>query len=134
MSNGVIRDLVLKLLADNTNLEVLGSKKPSRPFLCVEDCVDAMLYAFDNLEPDVYNIAGSGSTNIGQLVGFLLKEFDLKIPVTYEPQDRGWEGSAIEVCLSPEKLKSFGWEASMSSNAAVKKAIKEIIAFQSEVV
>ena len=131
MSNGVIRDLVLKLKEDKKKLQVLGSKKPSRPFFCVEDCVSAMLYAFDNTDEqyDVFNIASNGSVNVGQLVKMLLSELNLEIPVTYEEQDRGWEGSAIEVCISVDKLKNLGWEAKLSAKQAVKKAIKEIVAY-----
>jgi UDP-glucose 4-epimerase len=132
MSNGVIRDLIRKLKADPTKLDVLGSKKPSRPFLCVEDCVSAILFGFDNTNAqyDVFNIAGSGSTDVGTVVKMILKETKLDIPVTYEKQDRGWEGSAIEVSISAEKLKALGWEASMSSDRAVKKAIKEIMEYE----
>ena len=131
MQNGVIRDLVLKLKEDKSKLEVLGSKKPSRPFLTVDDCVDAMIFAFDNTDNiyDVFNIASNGSVNVGQIVKELLAQTNLTIPVTYEEQDRGWEGSAIEVCISPEKLKNLGWEAQTSSKTAVKKAIKEIMEY-----
>jgi UDP-glucose 4-epimerase len=131
MSNGVIRDLVLNLKKDKTKLTVLGSKKPSRPFFSVEDCVGAILYAFDNTDEqyDVFNIASNGSVNVGQVVKMLLEELNLDIPVTYEEQDRGWEGSAIEVCISADKLKNLGWEAKLSAKQAVKKAIKEIVAY-----
>lgn len=132
MSNGVIRDLVRKLKEDKTKLDVLGSKKPSRPFMSVEDCVDGVLWGFDHSnEPhQVFNIAGSGSTNIGKLVKMLLKEANLEIPVTFETNDRGWDGSAIEVEVNVDKIRKLGWEAKLSSDAAVKKAIKEIIEFQ----
>jgi UDP-glucose 4-epimerase len=133
MQNGVIRDLIRKLKADKTKLEVLGSKKPSRPFLCVEDCASAILFGFDktNEKYNVFNIAGSGSTDIGTIVKLILKETHLEdIPVTYEKQDRGWEGSAVEVCISANKLKELGWEASMSSDKAVKKAIREIMEYE----
>lgn len=132
MQNGVIRDLIRKLKADPTKLEVLGSKKPSRPFLCVEDCVSAILFGFDNTNEqfNIFNIAGSGSVDIGTIVKLLLKELKLDIPVTYEPQDRGWEGSAVEVCISPDKLKGLGWEAKISANSAVKKAIREILKYE----
>ena len=132
MQNGVIRDLVLKLKADKSKLDVLGSIKPSRPFLCVEDCVEAILFAFDNTNEqyNIFNIAGNGSVNVGQVVKMLLKEAKLDIPVNYESQDRGWEGSAIEVCISPEKLRTLGWEAKLSAKAAVKKAIKEIMEYE----
>jgi len=131
MQNGVIRDLVLKLKEDKSKLEVMGSKKPSRPFFTVDDCVDAILFAFDNTDEtyDVFNIASSGSVNIGQIVKELLAQTNLTIPVTYEEQDRGWEGSAIEVCISPDKLRKLGWEAKTSAKSAVKRAIKEIIEY-----
>lgn len=129
MQNGVIRDLVLKLKEDKTKLDIMGSAKPCRAFLSVEDCVDAMLFAQKNSNDQVntFNIAGSNSTNVGQIVKMLLKETNLDIPVNYEEQDRGWEGSAIEVKLDVNKIRRLGWEAKISSDAAVKKAIKEML-------
>ena len=128
MSNGVIRDLVLKLKYDPAELYVLGSQKPSRPFLTVSDCVGGILYGFDNSnEPyQVFNIASSGSVKIGKLVKMLLGYLELDIPVHYQDQDRGWEGSAIEVRISPKKLNDLGWVAETKATDAVKYAIREI--------
>jgi len=135
MSNGVIRDLVLRLKEFPKQLEVLGSKKPSRPFFTVDDCVAAIMHGFDNSNESyqVFNIAGSGSVNVGQLVGILLKAVGREnLPVVYsvgEDPERGWTGSAIEVCIDPTKLRELGWEAQTSPKAAVKRACREILDF-----
>lgn len=132
MQNGVIRDLILKLKEDNTKLDVLGSKIQSRPFISVEDCIDGILYAFErsNEQVNLFNIGGSESTTVAELVAMLLEETGLDIPVNYEEQDRGWAGSAVQVRLNVNKIKKLGWEARLNSNDAVRKAIGEILKYE----
>ncbi len=132
MQNGVIRDLILKLKADKTHLDVMGSASQSRPFITVEDCVDGILYVFQHSnEPiNLFNIGGSESTTVGEIVDILLYETGLDIPVNYEPQLKGWDGSAYQVRLNVDKIKKLGWEAKFSSNEAVRKAVREILKYE----
>lgn len=132
MQNGVIRDLIRKLKEDNTKLDVMGSKIQNRPFISVEDCVDGLLYASGHSKESInlFNIGGSESTTVAEIVTMLLEETGLDIPVTYDEQDRGWAGSAIQVRLNVNKIKKLGWEAKLNSNDAVRKAIREILKYE----
>ncbi len=132
MQNGVIRDLVRKLKEDKTKLDVMGSKIQSRPFISVEDCVGGILYAFghSNEKSNLFNIGGSESTTIAEIVTMLLQEAGLDIPVNYDKRDRGWDGSAIQVRLNVNKIKELGWEVKLNSNEAVRKAIREILKYE----
>jgi len=132
MQNGVIRDLIVKLKADKTHLDVLGSRIQSRPFITVEDCVDGIMYAFEHSKDKInlFNIGGSQSTTVGEIVDIVLEETGLDIPVFYEKQDRGWDGSAVQVKLNVNKIKKLGWEAKLTSNEAVRKAVKEILRYE----
>lgn len=134
MQNGVIRDLILKLKEDKTHLDVLGSAIQSRPFISVEDCIDGILYAFEHSDKQInlFNIGGSESTTVGRIVEILLEEAKLDIPVSYEEQDRGWAGSAIQVRLNVSKIKKLGWEAKLNSDEAVRKAVREIMRYEAE--
>lgn len=128
MTNGVILQLLEKLRDKPTVLKVLGSRKPSRPFHSVEDCADGILYAFEHSNERVnrFNVASSGSVNIGQIVDMIVDEMKLSILVKYDKQDRGWDGSAVEVNISVDKINGLGWKAKLSPEEAVLKAIKEI--------
>lgn len=132
MQNGVIRDLVRKLKEDKTKLDVMGSKIQSRPFISVEDCVDGILYAFGHSKEkfNLFNVGGSESTTIAEIVTMLLQEAGLDILVNYDERDRGWDGSAIQVRLNVNKIKKLGWEVKLNSNEAVRKAIKEILKYE----
>lgn len=128
MTNGVILQLLEKLKDRPKELRVLGSRKPSRPFHSVEDCADGILYAFEhsNERVNLFNVASSGSMNIGQIVDMIADEVEPNIPIKYDKQDRGWEGSALEVNISVDKINRLGWQAKLSPEEAVLKAIQEI--------
>ncbi len=133
MQNGMIRDWVLKLKKDKTKLRVLGGTRTSRPFIYIDDVVDAVLFAIGNLKDkyQVFNLASDGSVNVGRAIEMLLDEAGITdIEVALDPQDRGWEGSALEVCISVDKLSKLGWKAKVSPAEAVRKACKEILVHQ----
>jgi UDP-glucose 4-epimerase len=40
---------------------------------------------------------------------------------------RGWIGDVKNMLLASDKLRSYGWEPTMNSAQAIKKAVREIV-------
>jgi UDP-glucose 4-epimerase len=76
----------------------------------------------------VFNLGPSTATDVSKIATTLVTELGLKnVKFTYTGGDRGWAGDVPQVRFNPKKLKKLGWETKLSSNGAVKKAIKEIV-------
>jgi UDP-glucose 4-epimerase len=48
--------------------------------------------------------------------------------IIYGPQDRGWVGDVPRFQYSTKRLQALGWRARLTSEAAVARAVEEIIA------
>lgn len=129
-THGVIYDFIQKLKQDPSQLEILGDGNQSKPYLHVGDCVDGILFGFENLHDrvNVLNIGCSSATSVKTIAGMLVEELGLQgVGFVYTGGDRGWPGDVPQVRFSVEKMTKLGWQAGYDSDGAVRKAIKEMV-------
>jgi UDP-glucose 4-epimerase len=129
-THGVIFDFIQKLKNNPHELEILGDGTQAKPYLYVNDCIEGILFGFANSRErvNVFNLGPSSATDVTTIANTLVTELGLEnVKFTYTGGDRGWAGDVPQVRFNPKKLKKLGWETKLSSNGAVKKAIKEIV-------
>jgi UDP-glucose 4-epimerase len=129
-THGVIFDFIQKLKNNPHELEILGDGTQTKPYLYVGDCIEGILYGFANSRErvNVFNLGPSSATDVTTIAKVLVTELGLEnVKFTYTGGDRGWAGDVPQVRFNPKKMKNMGWGTKFSSNAAVKKAIKEIV-------
>ncbi|MFB6079727.1 MAG: NAD-dependent epimerase/dehydratase family protein [Haloferacaceae archaeon] len=126
----VVPDFVEKLREDPTTLTVLGDGRQEKSYLHVEDCVDAIrhvvTHAGDAL--NTYNLGSRTTTSVTRIAEIVAEEFGADPRFEYTGGDRGWRGDVPRMRLSIEKLAAAGWEPSASSEDAVRRATRELIA------
>jgi UDP-glucose 4-epimerase len=132
-THGVILDFVRKLKATPSRLDVLGNGTQRKPYLHVEELVDAMLY-IQTVATGRYNVFNIGPKDIGVTVGFIAETVQSRMSnganICYGAGDRGWVGDVPKFQYSTSRLQSLGWEPRMDSKTAVMRAVNEIIAEQ----
>lgn len=129
-THGVIFDLINKLRKDPTTLEVLGDGNQTKPYVYIDDCMDGILFGFQNAhgQVNVFNLAVSTVTSVKDIVRMILeKTGHEKKVVKYTGGRRGWPGDVPRVQLSTGKLERLGWKAKYTSDEAVVKAIESLI-------
>lgn len=128
-THGIIYDLFGKLKRDATELEVLGDGKQCKPYLHVEELVDAMIFIWRNAAGKIalYNI---GPEDTGANVSFIAETVaDVSrtgARLRYTGGDRGWVGDVPRVDYNVEKLGALGWRPLGSSHDAVRRAVDEL--------
>jgi len=130
-THGVILDFVRKLRADATRLEVLGDGRQAKPYLHVTDCVDGMLFALHRAdEPvNVFNLAVEDTVDVTTIARIVIEAMGLRdVRIEYTGGERGWPGDVPRVGLSSRRLAALGWTASMTSEEAVRRAAREVVA------
>ena len=130
MGHGVIFDFIDKLRGNPHELEILGNGKQQKPFVCVEDCIDAILFGFNNSNDgvNVLNIGCSTSTDVTTIAEMLVEAMGLEnVKFKYTGGDRGWPGDVPQLRFNVEKLSRLGWKAKYNSDEAVKKAIRDLL-------
>jgi UDP-glucose 4-epimerase len=128
-THGVINDLFLKLKRDPTELEVLGDGKQQKPYLHVSDLIEAMLFILAAGEGprQLFNIGPEDDGfDVAGIAAGVIAASKTGAKIRYTGGDRGWVGDVPRFTYSVEKLADLGWRPSMSSAAAVSRAIQEV--------
>ncbi len=145
-THGAIHDFAGRLLKDSSVLKVLGNGTQQKSYLHVEDCIDGILFAWKKLmsapaatDPlkremfECFNLASLGVSNVKFLATTVATEFASAQRLSAVPRlefgesDRGWVGDVAYTWLDGSRLQQLGWKAQLDSNAAVEKAVREII-------
>jgi UDP-glucose 4-epimerase len=123
--HGVVFDLVNKLLANPSYLEVLGNGMQRKSYLHIEDCIDALLRVWEvqsDVGFDVYNIGTDDAITVIDIAKLLFQKFStgpqrIKFDDTHD--GRGWNEDVREFLLDCSRIKRLGWNAKYNSSKAV---------------
>jgi UDP-glucose 4-epimerase len=129
-THGIIYDFINKLKKDPTELEILGDGEQTKSYLLVDDCVDAMLYVYQNAREkfNVFNLGSGDQVNIKEIARGIIEKSGLKnVKMMFKGGDRGWPGDVPQMSLAIDKLSDFGWKSKHNSMRAVEIAIERMI-------
>ncbi len=122
MDHGVVHDFVRKLQRDPTQLEILGDGTQRRSFVLVDDCVEAMLFAFAKAEKN-YNLVHIGNVDeisINETAEVIFRVMKLKNVKLHPTGGKvGWKGDVTSNFIVTESLNAWGWKPPHSSQEAV---------------
>jgi UDP-glucose 4-epimerase len=126
----VVPDFIEKLLEDPDTLTILGDGRQEKSYLHVEDCVRAISHVVENAEQSMntYNLGTRTTTSVTTIADIVADVMDVDPEYEFTGGDRGWEGDVPRMRLSIEKLSALGWEPDASSDDAVRRAARELVA------
>ncbi len=129
-THGVIYDFIMKLRNNPKELEILGDGTQTKSYLYVEDCVDAIIYGYENRKNDVeiFNIGSEDWINVKKIADIIVEEMDLKdVQYRFTGGKRGWKGDVPKMLLSIVKIKSYGWKGKHNSEESVRLTARHLI-------
>ncbi len=130
MGHGVIFDFIQKLKRNPHELEIWGDGQQQKPFFLVEDCIEGMFCAFrsSNEWCDVFNLGATTATRIDKVAEIVIEEMGLtSVGLRYTGGRRGFPGDVPELLLDVTKMKRLGWQASHTSDEAVRIAARRLL-------
>jgi len=138
MTHGIIYDLLNKLQSNSEDLEVdsddelevLGDGTGEKNYFLVEECIDGMIYAYNHSNhtgAEIFNLGSDTTTRVSQIVQIILEETGKNPKIRYKGGERGWPGDQPRVYMSVEKMKRLGWSAKLSSDQAVRIAVRRYL-------
>lgn len=134
-THGVIIDFINKLKSTPENLDVLGNGTQQKSYLHIEDLINAMI-SIRNLEKarlNYFNIgAGDDGISVHDIAEIVVDAVSPNASITYGEGDKGWVGDVPRFKYSIEKLKRLGWVPKLNSVEAVRLAVKQILADESQ--
>lgn len=133
-THGVILDFIRRLREKPTRLIVLGNGTQQKPYLHVNDLLDAMAFIRSHAKGRL-NYHNIGAQDLGITVRTIAEEVVAAVApgatIEYGQENRGWVGDVPKFAYSVEKLKRLGWTPRFDSQGAVTEAIQEIAAQES---
>ncbi len=128
LTHGVIHDFVRRLGDDPTRLVVLGDGTQEKPYLHVDDLLDAMLLAVARAREPVntFNIAGEGATRVREIAELVRAEMGLPdARIDYGSEKIGWPGDVPRFSYDTSRIRRLGWKPRLSSVEAVRAAVRD---------
>jgi UDP-glucose 4-epimerase len=135
--HGVVVDFISKLKASASSLEILGDGTQKKSYIHIEDVVDAANFVEDRFlsserRVDVYNLSSADQITVKRIAEIVAQEMGLhcvKMNFTGGVDGgRGWLGDVKQMHLSIRKLRRLGWTPKLNSEAAIRRAAKELLA------
>ena len=130
LTHGVIYDFIRKLKKCNNRLEILGDGRQTKPYIYVDDLINAIIMFKDKLKKGVelYNVGVEGATSVTQIANIVCSEMKLNdVKYEYTGGSGGWKGDVPKFQYSTIKIQSEGWCAKYTSDEAVKKTVHEVL-------
>jgi UDP-glucose 4-epimerase len=128
-NQGVVVDFVKKLKHNPKRLEVLGDGTQTKSYLLVEDCVEAMVSAFEKSERlfEAYNVGAQDAIDVKTLARIVIDERKLEnveVECKGGPDGgRGWVGDVKNMWLDVSKMSKLRWMPQHNSSESVRKTV-----------
>ena len=131
--HGVVHDLVRKLGKDPRRLEIIGADPgTSKSYVHVDDVVAGIRagVAAAGAPWAVYNLGSEDAISVRAIADAICGELGLG-RVVYawtggSGMGRGWSGDVRTMALALDRLERTGWRPTMSSEASVRRAAREL--------
>jgi UDP-glucose 4-epimerase len=125
LTHGAIFDLVRRIAENPRSLRVLGNGTQTKPYLDVDDLIDAILLGVrtDARPMATFNVAGEGATTVREMAEMIRKEMSPDAELLFGTEDRGWAGDVPRFEYDTRKIRALGWKPRYSSNQAVERAV-----------
>jgi len=128
-THGVIFDFVKKLRNDPSWLQILGNGKQAKPYLFVDDLVDAILHMEGRNMGGylVCNVGPRDTISVDEIADIVIEEMHLKgVRKEYTGGEIGWKGDVRRFNYNISKAESLGWTPKKSSKDAVREAARHL--------
>ena len=118
-THGHVFDFYRALKRDPSHLRVLGDGQQQKSYLYVQDCVTAVLAAARAHQADagttnIYNLGTEETVTVSQSLANILRHLGLSPELEYAGGRRGWVGDSPLIQLDCARIRSLGWEPTLS--------------------
>jgi UDP-glucose 4-epimerase len=127
-THGHVFDFYRALRADPTRLRVLGDGRQEKSYLYIGDCIEAIMTAVGAHadapgETHVYNLGTDETIVVDNSVARIVSHLGLHPEVEHTGGKRGWKGDSPLIRLDCEKIRSLGWQPTLTIEQAIGRTL-----------
>jgi UDP-glucose 4-epimerase len=125
-THGAVFDFVQKLRRTPGRLDVLGDGTQEKPYLEVLDLVRAIILVWRSTAErmNIYNVGATTRSKVADIARIVIEEGPSDAEIVYSGGSRGWIGDVPKFAYDIRRIRSLGWEPSMSSDEAIRTAAR----------
>jgi len=131
-THGVAYDFMCRLAKDPSQLRIYGDGTQSKPYIHVDDVLDAFLLITgrgDAAGYQYYNVASQDFLTVSEIADLVVERMGLKnVRYNYTGGSRGWKADVPLYRLDTGKIRAQGWASRRSSREAVTAAVDAMLA------
>jgi UDP-glucose 4-epimerase len=129
-THGIIYDFIKKLKNNSKELEILGDGNQKKPYVYVEDLIEAMFFIYQNAKNNLnyFNVGIEDQASVNEIAKIVCEEIGLRnVKFKYTGGNVGWKGDVPQFKYNLDKIHQLGWQAKYSSTEAVRIATRRIL-------
>lgn len=129
MNRGVIRDFIQKLTKNQNFLEILGNGEQKKDIIYIDDCINGILFLFNNSNDvvNVFNLSSGETITVKNIARIILDEMNLKnVDVKYTGGKVGWSGDVPIINYDISKIKQLGWQPKLNAEESIKMTVRKM--------
>lgn len=132
-THGIGFDFTRRLLADPTELPIMGDGTQSKSYVHVSDVLDAVFLAAVHAPVPfcAFNVATGDYITVSEIAELAVEVVGLEAGSTefrYAGGDRGWRGDVPIVRLNTDRIRGLGWSNAMNTREAIQASLVSMIA------
>ncbi len=124
-SHGHVFDFYRQLLKNPGELHILGNGHQRKSYLYVQDCIDAMFCAIENVREavSIHNLGTQEYCEVNDSIGWICSHLGLDPRRTYTGGERGWIGDSPFIFLATAKIRALGWKPRFTIQEGVVRTV-----------
>jgi UDP-glucose 4-epimerase len=125
-THGHVFDFCKQLLAHPDHLHILGNGKQRKSYLCMPDCLDAILMAIEKVgeKVNIFNLGTDESCEVNDSIRWICEQLNVSPRLSYAGGDRGWIGDSPYILLDARRMRSVGWKPKFSIRDGVIRTVE----------
>ncbi len=130
-THGVAYDFLRRLAKDPTRLKIFGDGTQSKPYIHIEDVLDAFLLIEGEARGgyEYHNVASQDFLTVREIADIVCDRMGLKnVQYDFTGGSRGWKADVPVYRLDTKKVRARDWANKRNSREAVTTAVDSMIA------
>ena len=125
-SHGHVIDFYRQLLEHPDVLNVLGDGHQRKSYLHVVDCIEAILTAIRQASArlNIFNLGTDEACEVNDSIGWICEHLGVSPRLAYSGGKRGWVGDSPFILLDCNRIRSLGWQPTLSIQQAVVRTLE----------
>ncbi len=125
-THGHVFDFYRALQDEPSRLRILGDGRQRKSYLYVGDCVEGIVTALDSARPgalEAFNLGTDETIAVDESVALITAHMGVMPKLEHTGGERGWPGDSPLIHLDCSKLRSAGWQPTLTIPEAIERTL-----------